>query len=107
MANNYPLVIVRWRDILAMAGWETADEVDPIEVESVGWLCHDGDDVIKLGSTLGDDGEAYAVTAFPRGCVISIDDVRPVSAAVRRAEPLEPLSLHDSGSTSRYPQALP
>ena len=105
--DKYPLVIVKWRDILAMAGWETAEEVDPIEVESVGWLCHDGDDVIKLGSTLGDDGEAYAVTAFPRGCVLSVTSVHPESAATHRGAPLEPPSLHDSDKTSRYPAALP
>ena len=65
--DKYPLVIVRWVDILACAGWETADEVDPIEVESVGWLCHDGDDVVKIGSTLGEEGDAFAIPPCPEG----------------------------------------
>jgi len=105
--NNYPLVIVKWVDILAMAGWETADEVDPIEVESVGWLCHDSDDVIKLGSTLGEDGECYAVTAFPRGCVLDITYVTPRLPPSPVVELSTPSSRHDLGSTSPYPAALP
>jgi len=107
MANNYPLVIVRWRDILAMAGWETADEVDPIEVESVGWLCHDGDDVIKLGSTLGDDGEAYAVTAFPRGCVLDITTLTPRSPpSPAEVQPIRP-SPHGWDTATDLRSALP
>ena len=107
MANKYPLVIVKWRDILAMAGWETAEEVDPIEVESVGWLCHDGDDVIKLGSTLGDDGEAYAVTAFPRGCVLDITTLTPRSPPSPVAElPARP-SPHGWDTTTDRRAALP
>ena len=105
--SNYPLVIVRWLDILSCAGWESAEEVDPIEVESCGWLCHDGDDVVKIGSTLGEEGDAFAITALPRGCVLEITPVRQESAAVRKAVQQTPSSPHRSGSTSRYPQALP
>ena len=105
--NNYPLVIVKWVDILAMAGWETADEVNPIEVESVGWLCHDGEDVIKLGSTLGEDGEAYAVTAFPRGCVLDITYVTPRLPPTRTAvQPIRP-SPHDLDTATDRRAALP
>ena len=105
--SKYPLVIVRWQDILSCAGWESKDEVDPIEVESCGWLCHDGDDVIKIGSTLGNDNECYGITAYPRGCVLEIIPVRRESAAVHKAVQQTPSSPHRSGSTSRYPQALP
>ena len=107
MDKNYPLVIVKWRDILAMAGWETAEEVDPIEVESEGWLCHDGDDVIKLGSTLGEDGEAYAITAFPRGCVLEITYVTPRSPLSPSA--VQPIrsSRHDLGKATARREGLP
>ena len=107
MENNYRLVYVKWRDICATAGWEPADEVEPIEVLSVGWLFSFDGDTVKVGSTLGEDGEPYGITALPKGCVVEITDVCPESLAVRKVEPLKPSSRHDLGRTSPYPAALP
>ena len=105
--DKYRLVYVKWRDITATAGWEPADEVDPITVLSVGWLYSDDGETVKVGSTLGEDNEPYGITALPKGCILEITSVHPESSAVRRVEPLEPPSLHDSDRTSRYPAALP
>ena len=76
------LCIVTWRDILACSGWEKEGEVDCPEIQSVGWLVSQTKDTIKIASTLdpndsiGAKGEAnlgYGITAFPRGCVESIE----------------------------------
>ena len=86
--TNYRLVYVKWRDITATAGWEPADEVDPITVLSIGWLYSDDGETVKVGTTLGEDGEPYGITALPKGCILDITDVLPVkppSPAVVRA----------------------
>ena len=79
MEDKYRLVYVKWRDITATAGWEAADEVDPIEVLSVGWLYSDDGETVKVGSTLGEDGEPYGITALPKGCILEVTDVLPVT----------------------------
>ena len=76
------LCIITWRDILACSGWEKEGEVECPEIQSVGWFISQTKDTIKIASTLdtndiiGGRGEAnsfYGVTAFPKGCVKSID----------------------------------
>ena len=80
---------VKWRDITATAGWEDPDEVEPIEVLSIGWLYSDDGDTVKVGSTLGEDGRPYGISALPKGCILEITDVLPVKpqgpVAVRAA----------------------
>ncbi len=105
--DKYRLVFVTWLDITATAGWEPADEVEPIKVVSVGWLYSDDGETVKVGSTLGEDGEPYGITALPKGCVLEITSACPESPAVRKVEPLTPSSRHDLGRTSPYPAALP
>ena len=88
-----PLIIVRWVDICSAAGWEGMDEVDPIEVTSVGWKCYEDDKVLKIGTTIGEDGYYYGITALPKGCVLEVTDACPVSPATHKAElpkPYEP-----------------
>lgn len=88
-ASDLRLVYVKWRDIVATAGWEPASEVDPIEVLSVGWLESDDGETVKIGSTLGEDGLPYGITALPKGCILEVTDVLPVTppspVAVRAA----------------------
>lgn len=76
------LCIITWRDILACSGWEKEGEVICPEIKSVGWFISQTKETIKIASTLdpndliGAKGEAncfYGVTAFPAGCVESID----------------------------------
>ena len=65
------------------------DEVEPIEVLSIGWLYSDDGDTVKVGSTLGEDGRPYGISALPKGCILEITDVLPVKpqgpVAVRAA----------------------
>jgi len=91
--SKYRLVYVKWRDITATAGWEPADEVDPITVLSVGWLYSDDGETVKVGSTLGEDGEPYGITALPKGCILEITDVLPVMPQGREAVRAVPTSL--------------
>ena len=83
MKKNKPkLCIITWRDILACSGWEKPNEVECPQIQSVGWLVSQDKYTIKIASTLdpsdtiGGKGEAnsyYGITAFPKGCVESID----------------------------------
>ena len=103
--SDYSLVLVKWLDITATAGWEPADEVEPIKVVSVGWLYLDDGETVKVGSTLGEDGEPYGVTAIPRGCVLEISPVCSEYPEVHRAEPLTPSLQHLPDNTTRFRQA--
>ena len=96
--DKYRLVYVKWRDITATAGWEAADEVDPIEVLSVGWLYSDDGETVKVGSTLGEDNEPYGITALPKGCILSITDVLPVTPPSHEGVRVVPTSLPQRGS---------
>ena len=95
MDSKYRLVYVKWRDITATAGWEPADDVEPITVLSIGWLYSDDGDTVKVGSTLGEDNEPYGITALPKGCILSITDVLPVT-------PQGPVGVH--GVPTSLPQ---
>lgn len=70
------LVVVHWQDIIATAGWEEGDEVSPPSLQTIGWLHSYNDEVIKVGNTLGEDNKPYGITAFPVGCVSSVDEFR-------------------------------
>jgi hypothetical protein len=70
---DYPLVLVKWLDITATAGWEDPDEVEPIEVSTIGWMYSQDENTIKVGNSLGEDGRPYGITAFPSGCVKSVE----------------------------------
>ena len=107
MDDKYRLVFVRWLDICATAGWEPADEVEPIEVLSVGWLFSSDGVTVKVGSTLGDDGDPYGITAIPQGCVVSIIDVCPESPVTCREEPPAPSSLLPKDSTTPLRRVSP
>ena len=76
------LCIIKWRDILACSGWEKEAEVKCPQIQSIGWFVSQTKDTLKIASTLDlndtieNKGEAniyYGITAFPRGCVDSIE----------------------------------
>ena len=71
--SDYPLVIVTWLDITATAGWEDPEEVNPIEVSTIGWLYSQDENTVKVGNSLGEDGRPYGISAFPVGCITSIE----------------------------------
>ena len=77
------LCIVEWKDIISCSGWEKASDVDCPSFKTVGWFISDDEETIKIASTLDFDdftdeakGEAmpipYGITAFPKGCVVSV-----------------------------------
>ena len=81
--KEYPLCIVKWRDIIACSGWERERDVECPIVYSVGWLISQTDQTVKIATTLDYDdftGEAkeeckpipYGITAFPAGVVLDI-----------------------------------
>ena len=71
METDHTLVLVTWLDITAVAGWEPAKDVEPIEVQTIGWIAYEDDKVLKIGNSLGEDGDIYGITALPQGCVLS------------------------------------
>ena len=71
------LVLIQWKDIIQTSDWTPAHDVTCPTFQSVGWLIYDNEKEIKIGSTLvveADDpqGTPYGITAFPKGCVLSI-----------------------------------
>jgi len=77
------LCIVEWKDIISCSGWEKASDVYCPSFKTVGWFISDDEETIKIASTLDFDdftdeakGEAmpipYGITAFPKGCVVSV-----------------------------------
>jgi len=68
--DEHTLVLIDWLDITATAGWEPADEVEPTQVQTLGWLASEDSKVIKVGNSLGEGGEVYGISAIPQGCVI-------------------------------------
>jgi len=86
------LVLVRWVDITAVAGWEPAEEVEPIEVQTIGWVAYQDDKVLKVGNSLGEDGDVYGISAFPQGCVLSSTVLHAVPVRIQGpvVEPSEP-----------------
>jgi len=78
------IVKVNWRDVIACNEWEKADTIKCPNIMSIGWLVYEDAETIKIASTLDlDDFEGkadekpvpYGITAFPRGCVVSVEDV--------------------------------
>ena len=113
METEHTLVLIKWLDITAVADWTPADEVNPLEVQTLGWIAFEDSNVIKVGNSLGEDGEIYGISALPQGCVVSttILSVSPVSThgpVVVQPEPSEhlpstsstvlPLAWHRSSS---------
>ena len=66
------LVKIRWRDVIATAGWEPEEDVDPPILESWGFLIKKNKNVIKIATTRDEKGEWTAITAFPPGVVLEI-----------------------------------
>jgi|TARA_B110000438_G_scaffold257314_1_gene265320 hypothetical protein len=60
-------------DTCDSADWSTADAVNVLEVEQIGWLVSEDETQIKVADTRA-DGEYYGVTAIPRGCVVEISE---------------------------------
>ena len=77
------LCIVEWKDIISCSGWEKASDVDCPTFKTVGWFISGDEETIKIASTLDyedafndskDEAKPvpYGITAFPKGCVVSV-----------------------------------
>ena len=66
------LVRVEWWDTVQSSGWDTAEEVNIMKVDQIGWFLNEStwgeDGVVKLADTIAED-EYYGITAIPKGCV--------------------------------------
>jgi len=66
------LVRVEWWDTVQSSGWDTAEEVNIMKVDQIGWFLNEStwseDGALKLADTIAED-EYYGITAIPKGCV--------------------------------------
>ena len=66
------LVRVEWLDTVQSSGWDTAEEVNIMKVDQIGWFLNEStwseDGALKLADTIAED-EYYGITAIPKGCV--------------------------------------
>ena len=65
------LVEVTWIDVMQDPRWSSAESVECPVIRSVGWLAHEDKKVLKIGSTMTQEGEISAILAIPKGCVLS------------------------------------
>ena len=71
---NFPLGIVKFRDVIQDSSWDGPDKVSCPTITSVGWLV-ESTDPVKVAGTLDDEGNPCAILAIPRGCCLSIQEV--------------------------------
>ena len=80
-----PLVRVEWLDTVGSSSWETADEVNILMVDQIGWLVNGStwseEGALKLADTISDD-LYYGITAIPKGCVRKITSLSCTTDAV-------------------------
>ena len=80
-----PLVRVEWLDTVGSCAWETADEVNILRVDQVGWLVNEStwpeEGSLKLADTISDD-VYYGITAIPKGCIRKITSLSFTTDAV-------------------------
>ncbi len=65
------LAEVTWQDIIQDSSWSGPDAVACPIIRSVGWVAHEDKKVLKVGSTMSQEGEISAILAIPKGCVLS------------------------------------
>ena len=75
VAVKYQLVTVKYRDIIQDSSWDGPEKVHCPTITSVGWLV-DTSDPIKLASTLDDEGNPCAILAIPKGCCLSVEQIK-------------------------------
>ena len=63
---NYPLVIVKFRDVIQDSSWDGPDKVKCPTITSVGWLVEAGDP-IKIAGTLTEEGDPRRDPSDPQG----------------------------------------
>jgi len=71
------LVLIEWYDITGVERpWvpvEEAHELDPVVVQTVGWLYHKDDHVVRIASSKHTDPETLGnINVIPRGCIVSM-----------------------------------
>ena len=74
------LAEVHWLDIVASAGWEKCEDVNPAVMETTGYIVYRDKEVIKIANTKDDKGAWFGIHAIPMGCVKKI---RPLSGALK------------------------
>ena len=76
------LTLVRWRDNCHSVGWKDAGTVDTrvIEIESVGYLIHEDNDIIVVAQSVSDDNDCNDRLTILKICVLE-------RFAMRRAAP--------------------
>ena len=77
------LVLIEWYDITGVERpWvpvEEAHEIDPALVQTVGWLYHKDDHVVRIAGSRHTDPETYGnINIIPRGCIANMKRLEEV-----------------------------
>lgn len=76
-AEEPAVVVIHWQDITATASWNEDEEPYLKEFYTVGWLYEETEDTVTIASSWDtEDGVWREFNSFPRGCVLSITEVR-------------------------------
>ena len=67
-------VIIKWVDITTELIWnDEVPKIKPLEFTSIGFLSEDTDQYVVVSDT---DGEWGQYTAYPRGCIIEMRELK-------------------------------
>lgn len=72
-----PIVSIVFRDITATCDWTTADDVDCLKIEVIGWEVYRDSKTVKLATARDPEGDYSAVHAIPTGCIESTTILLP------------------------------
>ena len=72
-----PIVSIVFRDITATCDWTTADEVDCLKIEVIGFEVYRDGKTGKLATARDPEGNYSAVHAIPTGCIESTTILLP------------------------------
>ena len=69
------VVILKWKDVIQTSDWTSHTEVECPTFESIGYLCHQDGNTVKIASTIDEEGEMSGILCMPWACVIDIEYV--------------------------------
>ena len=70
------VLLIRWIDSTRNAcGWTTSNDIDLIEIETIGFCVEEDDEKYTITSTVGSEGDFFDAFMIPKGCVKEVHTI--------------------------------
>ena len=66
------VVEVKWKDVIHTSDWTPHTEVECPTFTTIGYLCHQDGNTVKIASTIDEEGEMSGILCMPWACVEDI-----------------------------------